>query len=564
MLSTLHLPLTFPNLMVLLGGLWFATRLILYVVQKPLKFLRGPAPTSLLCGYEYDLFQQENVGDKEYKWYEEYGTAFRVSGVYAEDVLMTADPRALQYILQTSGKLSCHMAIRYRFLRPVDFQRRICRLFDKGEIHQRQRKVLNPAFSAQQLRQFLTMFQESALHLSRKWKEDMAQDGLTGKKFNIPFWLGKMTLDIIGKTSFDFDFGAIDNKEGIPLRVLFSEIFKDSIKPTKLTILQRSLERYSPALFNMFPIKENVRHHTFLTELRRIARNVYERKEWAEEEDVRDKKDILSVLARANHTEDTKRRLNDSEVIAQVATMISAGQETISFSTTYLLYELSQHSEDQARVHHEISDLRAKIGPDSVPTSQDYDSMPYFNAVIKEALRLHSILPQAHREAANDDIIPLEFPIITASGEVVSQIPIKKGQRIHVSIGAYNRFFIWISLACVWGPDANKWNPSRFLGSDNRMSQTNIGVMSNLTTFSGGIRGCIGWRFALMEMQSILFTLLESFDFSFPVVPCKSNAGKMEDEYELQRLPAGLMVPVVKGKGAFGPSMPLNVELRAA
>jgi hypothetical protein len=47
----------------------------------------------------------------------------------------------------------------------------------------------------------------------------------------------------------------------------------------------------------MFPIKENVRHHNFLTELRQTAKNLYARKEWMnEEEDVMGKKDILSVL----------------------------------------------------------------------------------------------------------------------------------------------------------------------------------------------------------------------------------------------------------------------------
>jgi hypothetical protein len=30
----------------------------------------------------------------------------------------------------------------------------------------------------------------------------MAKDGVTEKKFNIPFWLSKMTLDIIGKSMF--------------------------------------------------------------------------------------------------------------------------------------------------------------------------------------------------------------------------------------------------------------------------------------------------------------------------------------------------------------------------
>ncbi|KAK7458717.1 hypothetical protein VKT23_009717 [Stygiomarasmius scandens] len=548
--------LSLPNLgfFLTLGSAFLLLRLIVYFARKPLRYLRGPTPSSILAGYEYDLLRQVNAGDKEYKWYQEYGTAFRVKGAYGEEVLMTADPKALQYVLQTSG---------YRFRRPVEFRRRICRLFDKGvlwaegDIHQRHRKVLNPAFSAQQLRQFLTMFQESVSHLTRKWKDEITQEGSNEKTINIPIWLSKMTLDIIGKTSFNFDFGALDNTEGVPLRILFRSLFKDSVMPTKSAFLHKTLERYVPVIFRMFPSKENIRHREFLDELRRIAKDLYARNEVISDDDKDGKKDILSVLARANHAEDPKRKLNDSEVLSQVATMVSAGQETISFSTTYLLYELSRHPEDQARVLNEIHELRARIGQDTVPTSHDYDSMPYFNAVIKEALRLHSIIAGVVREAVEDDVIPLEFPITTASGDIINQIPVKKGQRIHTSIAASNR------LACVWGPDADEWNPSRFLKPDGgRLSQTNIGVTSNLTTFSGGNRGCIGWRFAFMEMQSIMFGLVESFQFTFPSVPSKKNPGEMEDEYELQRCSLNFMVPTVKSKTFVGPAMPLQVKLR--
>ncbi|THU97193.1 cytochrome P450 [Dendrothele bispora CBS 962.96] len=481
------------------GGALLVLRFIARITRKPLSKLRGPKASSLLAGYEYDLFNQKSAGDKEYKWYQEYGTAFRATGAYGvclndfktfaengsdideqEEVLMTADPKALQYILQTSG---------YRFSRPIEFQRRISRLFDKGvlwaegehhkvlnainpvallrfklgDIHQRHRKVLNPAFSAQQLKQFLAIFQESVSHLARKWKEDISQGGLNEKQINIPFWLGRMSLDIIGKStslfifgfsfshtrfktlneptaSFDFDFGALDNKDGVPLRNKFQNLFQDSVQPSKANMIHRTLERYAPSIFRMFPSKENLRHLDFLNETHKIARDIYARKDLVVDNDEKKGgKDILSVLAHANNAEDSRKKLNDSEVLAQVATMLNAGQETISFSTTYLLYELSRHLEDQTRVFREIRNLRDQIGQDTVPSSNDYDSMPYFNAVIKEALRLHSILADVQREALNDDVIPLEFPITTAAGETVNQIPVRKGQRIYMSLGASNR-----------------------------------------------------------------------------------------------------------------------------
>ena len=66
-----------------------------------------------------------------------------------------------------------------------------------------------------------------------------------------------------------------------------------------------------------------------------------------------------------------------------------------------------------------------------------------------------------------------------------------------------------------------------------------------------------------MEIQSILFGLLDSFEFIFPTVPSDDNPGQMKDEYELQRTPTGFMVPAVKGKTFRGPEMPLRVKMRA-
>jgi hypothetical protein len=54
-------------------------------------------------------------------------------------------------------------------------------------------------------------------------------------------------------------------------------------------------------------------------------------------------------------------------------------------------------------------------------------------------MRLHPIVWMLGREAAQDDIIPLAFPIETKSGERISQIPIRKGQVVDISIAAYNR-----------------------------------------------------------------------------------------------------------------------------
>ncbi|KAJ3811392.1 cytochrome P450 [Lentinula lateritia] len=515
--------------------------------QRSLKFLRGPPRPSLLFGMmmiTFDLLKE--VGILETKWFNEYGTAFRTSSCYGSsiisinrDVYHGLDPRAIQYVFHTSG---------YRFPKGRDSQQVTKMLFGRGivwaegEVHNRQRKALNPAFSASQLRQFLDLFQRSTSRLAKKWKEEELFDGPSnGKVINVTHWLPRITLDVIGESAFGYDFGALDGRANE-----LGEIFKHMLCVS--LILWRAFRRSIPAPLGdflcRFPTKTEKRFKEFSTASKKVAKSVFDiaSQQTNGEEDLKGSKDVLSVLLRSNMTADPKKALDEDEVLSQMAYV--PRQVLTRTTTTWMLYELGKSLKDQSRVYDEIREMRSRIGPDVEPTASDYDSMPFFSAVIKEGLRLHPIVPALIRQAASDDVIPLEFPVISESGEELSQIPVSKGQRISVSISVYNR------LTEVWGKDANEWNPERFLHESKK--DTTLGVYANLMTFSAGVRACIGWRFALMELQAILFGLLEKFEFS-------PGPEGLDD---IQRVPAGLMIPMKKGHWMDGIQMPLRVKVR--
>ncbi|SJK99825.1 uncharacterized protein ARMOST_03136 [Armillaria ostoyae] len=162
------------------------------------------------------------------------------------------------------------------------------------------------------------------------------------------------------------------------------------------------------------------------------------------------------------------------------------------------------------------------------------------NAVIKETLRFHSIIPAIMRVAGSDDVIPLLEPVTTSTGAKLTGIPVKKGQLIPLGIGYYNRH------PTVWGPTANVWNPDRFLGELDKT--TPVGVYANVLSFSAGVRSCIGWRFAVMEMQAAVFKLVESFEFSLP-----------KEDLQIKRQPAFIMLPMVRDEMSKGTQMPLHL-----
>ncbi|KAK1235085.1 hypothetical protein PQX77_001699 [Marasmius sp. AFHP31] len=506
--------------------------LIIRARKRSLKFLQGPPSPSFLLGYEWDLMRMRKIGDLEYKWFEQYGSVFRFTGCFREDILEIADPRALQHI--------CHKSA-YRYKKPKDIEQRAVKLFGpglvtvNGDVHERQRKIMNPIFSAAQIRPFAPVFESCAQKVIAKWKSEI-EGGATVIDCYGP--LHGMTLDALGEAMFEYNFDATGKSRAKGLWDVFREVFIDSGNPTKLKMLRDASYRFLPKpiidLISLKKAKEDKRFANWLTASQKVAERLINQKVESGGGQEKDR-DILSIIARSLAAEDPSKRLFPVEALSQMA-------------LNWLLCELSYNSKWQDRLIQEIQDIRRQNGTNGPLTVNDLEDMPVLNATIKETLRFHPIVAELVRESETDDIIPLECPINDISGSVLREIPVTKGQRVVLNIFKYNR------LKTVWGEDAEVWNPERFLGSN---LSTTLGVFANLMTFSGGIRACIGWRFApcvssVLELQVVAVALIEFFKFS------------AVDGIEIEHVRVVTSPPMVKGRWEAGPQLPLKVALRSA
>ncbi|THU91616.1 cytochrome P450 [Dendrothele bispora CBS 962.96] len=533
--------------------------------HKSLKFLRGPPSLSWTFGNEYELARQTESGEIEDPWVQEYGLVFRFASFFGRETLFVSDPKALQHILHNS---------RYHYPKINGYRNDNHRIFGKsvvtveGKAHQRQRKVLNHAFSISELKTFLPLFQRSTTRLIAKWQERYflkdSNDtttkalGLNSSEYeviDILGWLFRFALDVIGQAAFEYNFGALDEDDNVLTQIL-RHMNDDSFGPgiSKSFMFLRGLRRQflvDPVFWNPFNpevpfiwTKEDKRFNHWLSTVTKTAETIFQKKAESKIHDIDEgNKDILSVLVRSNSLEDPSKRLDDTEVLHQMGTIILGGHETIAITSSWLLYELSRHPEHQERVLKEIKQVKKHKADGESFTWSDYDSMTFSNACIKEALRLYPVIVNMFRYADCDDIIPLSDPIISASGERLTEIPVRKWQRIRVNVSNYHR------LQSVWGPDADTWNPERHI-NDSLKKETTLGVFANLLSFSGGVRACIGWRFALMEMQTILTELVSVFEFS------------IDPNLDIFITAQGAAAPVVRGKEDEGIQMPLKVRPR--
>lgn len=472
--------------------------------QSPLSSIRGPKP-EFFFGNVRQIVRQNNV-EVLLAWAAEFGSVFRFRSLMGRDKLIVSDPRLVQYVLGTAT---------YDFPKPA-WLRAFSRAFlgpdivcSEGNDHKRQRKVISPAFGHTEVRALFPVFRSVAVNLGNKW-HDIVQDCSDKTCIDVHDWLSRATLDAIGEAAFEMHLGTMGNPHS-ELAEIYRNFNVDST-PASRRLLNAVLDFIPVSLIfpvlNRLPLKQIVVLQEHKKWADRVARELVSWK-MAEFREGKGKRDVFSLLVKANASMQTERRLTKEEFYAQMSTMFFAGHDTIASTLTWALWLLASHEEAQSRLREEIKNARSAArvrGVDELEFT-DIENMAYLQAFLKETLRLYPTVFQTSRVASKDSVLPLSRAIETTDGRTIDQIHVPAGTEIIIAIGSYNRD------KTIWGDDANEFNPDRWLKGEVAVKHGNpIGVIGNLLTFSSGTRACIGWRFAMAEMQSFLVELIDRFE----------------------------------------------------
>lgn len=144
-----------------------------------------------------------------------------------------------------------------------------------------------------------------------------------------------------------------------------------------------------------------------------------------------------------------------------------AGSDTSSLGLTWTLWLLAKNPEVQTRLREELSTVHCPesfgdLSVDEIDSLYgNISDLPYFDNVIKEALRLVPPVHSSIRVAEEDDMIPTSQPYKIqkpggGSVTVTSPIRVAKGTVVHIPIEALNLD------KSVWGPDAWEFRYDRF------------------------------------------------------------------------------------------------------
>ncbi|KAJ7830482.1 cytochrome P450 [Mycena leptocephala] len=345
-----------------------------------------------------------------------------------------------------------------------------------------------------------------------------------------------MTLDIIGQAGFNYDFNALEEMEKPnELNQAFTELLHSP--NAQRNVMFRIAAGMVPAL-NYVPFpgrneRDNVRTKMFSV-AGRIVSDSIRASDGAESFGA--KKDLLSVLLKANLSKDIpeSQRLSDTEVVSQIPAFYVAGHETRSTATAWALHALSLNPNVQAKLREELFTISSQN-----PTINQLNSLPYLDSVVREVLRVYSTVTFVDRMAMQDDVLPLSKPYIDKTGKSHDTLLIPKGQIIRLPI-----LIIHMDPE-TWGDDAAEFRPERWEHIPDASSAV-PSVWGNLFTFFAGPNNCIGFRFALVELKALLFTLVRAFEFE-PAVP-KGGIGCTSSDLQL---------PVVVGEREKRTGLPI-------
>jgi cytochrome P450 len=175
-----------------------------------------------------------------------------------------------------------------------------------------------------------------------------------------------------------------------------------------------------------------------------------------------------------------------NDVLIGALTGIVAGADTTEITLGSVFHYLQEHPKCMEKLRAEVD-----VATSDPVTYNEAKQMPYLNAVIKEAQRMHS---------------PVGTPLwrtVPKPGFTLAGRFLPEGTTVGVNA--------WVSQhSSVFAPDPDTFRPERWLDAD---AKTLAKMNRAQIAFGIGPRNCQGELIAMMQMSKTIPQLLRAFDF---------------------------------------------------
>ncbi|KAG4937256.1 hypothetical protein JHK82_051471 [Glycine max] len=400
-----------------------------------------------------------------YELYLTYGGIFRLT-FGPKSFLIVSDPSIAKHILRENSKAYSKGIL----AEILDFVMGKGLIPADGEIWRVRRRAIVPALHQKYVAAMIGLFGQAADRLCQKL-DAAASDG---EDVEMESLFSRLTLDIIGKAVFNYDFDSLSNDTGIVEAVytVLREAEDRSVAPIPVWEIP-IWKDVSPRLRKVNAALKLI--NDTLDDLIAICKRMVDEEELQFHEEYMNEQDpsILHFLLASGDDVSSKQLRDD------LMTMLIAGHETSAAVLTWTFYLLSK--------------VDSVLG-DQYPTIEDMKKLKYTTRVINESLRLYPQPPVLIRRSLEDDVL--------------GEYPIKRNEDIFISVWNLHR------SPKLWD-DADKFEPERWALDGPSPNETNQNF--KYLPFGGGPRKCVGDLFASYETVVALAMLVRRFNFQIAV-----------------------------------------------
>ncbi|XP_049544522.1 probable cytochrome P450 4ac1 [Anopheles darlingi] len=366
-------------------------------------------------------------------------------------------------------------SILYGFLHSLMGDGLLC---SKGSKWQHRRRILTPAFHFNILPKFLAIFQEESVKLVNQL--DSQADGV--QEIVLQPIVTSFALHTICETAMGVKLDAYEEADEYKKRVY--EVGEMLVHRTMSPWL------YSDWVFRFLgyegPLSRALKpiHHFTRSIIRQRRTEFHAQRQLVQDSEenmyfgCKDRYAMLDTLL----TAEAKQQIDEEGIREEVDTFMFEGHDTTAAAIMFTLLVLANEPDVQDRCYAELRNCDSTLAPLTV---HDYQQLPYLDRVLKESLRLYP---------------PVAFISRTITGDLtIDEATFGHNTIAHIHIYDLHRDPIQF-------PDPERFDPDRFLPE--HVAKRNPYAY---VPFSAGPRNCIGQKFALLEIKTVLVTLLNHF-----------------------------------------------------
>ncbi|MXW40866.1 MAG: cytochrome P450 [Synechococcus sp. SB0668_bin_15] len=416
------------------------------------------------------------------RWAERYGPLFQIR-LGRSRLVVVSDHGTVQRILeQRPQSFRRNRVVEDRFT-----EIGINGLFTaEGEDWRQQRRTVVAALSRTRLANFFPKLKATTARLQRRWAA--AADG--NHVVDICRDLTRFTVDVTMQLAFGVDPNTLE---------------------TPGPVIQQHLEKIGPGLqrrfFTLFPYwrlvglpPDRALDRAVQVLEREVAAIVRATREHMAAHPGHGPTNFLEAMLTIAEREGSN--LTSADLLAHTSQLLLAGEDTTSYTMSWIVHYCAKFPEAFARVRHEVDALVAPAA--ALDTLEQASHLPFLDAFCNEVMRLKPVAPNMALETLEDtEMLGCLMP---------------KGTKLFVLLR-------YVATREEHFAGGDRFDPERWLPRPAGREQQPHHAQA-FVPFGAGPRICPGRNLAMLEIRTVLAMLCRNFELE-PVSPAKEAKEKM-------------------------------------